>query len=335
MSPTQSRAGLPDGVPATDPATDSATRPEQPALAVAAVARRLGVAPSTLRTWDRRYGLGPSQHSAGSHRRYTTADVARLLVMRQLTLEGVAPADAARSARETEPALGGGTGAGSGAGELLRGGAGARDEAATPSALVEAAMRADELGCRRLLSAPMYDVETWWTELVEPARSGLAARTVLARPGEDPEWVLDGAALAVLRTRPLPVDAGPPVGERLVLMFATPRERRPLALHVLAAALVDRGVDARVVTGPVERRRVRELVAMAHPVAVVVLTELVVPDLAIVADLNAAVPDLPLFVGLAVDRSAQAQAQAQALSRTVHRAHSFLGLLHEVLAVAG
>ena len=325
MSPTEPRAGVPDGVAATD----SVTRPKQPALAVAAVARRLGVAPSTLRTWDRRYGLGPSQHSAGSHRRYTAADVARLLVMRQLTLQGVAPADAARSARETAPALVGGTG--SGAGERTRRGAGARDEAATPSALVEAAMRTDEIGCRRLLSAPTYDVETWWTELVEPARSGLAARTVLARPGEDPEWVLDGAALAVLRTRPLPVDAGQPVGERLVLMFATPRERRPLALHVLAAALADRGVDARVVTGPVELRRVLELVAMAHPVAVVVLTELARPDLAIVADLNAAVPDLPLFIGLAADRSEQ----AQAFGRTVHRAHSFTGLLHKVLAVTG
>ena len=72
--------------------------PESPALAVAAVARRLGVAPATLRTWDRRYGLGPSEHAAGSHRRYTTEDVGRLLIMRGLTLEGVAPVDAARAA---------------------------------------------------------------------------------------------------------------------------------------------------------------------------------------------------------------------------------------------
>ena len=49
-----------------------------PGLAVAAVARRLGVAPATLRTWDRRYGLGPSQHRAGSHPRYTDDDVAEV-----------------------------------------------------------------------------------------------------------------------------------------------------------------------------------------------------------------------------------------------------------------
>lgn len=67
-------------------------------LSVAAVARRLGVAPATLRTWDRRYGLGPSEHSAGSHRRYSEDDLMRLMIMRSLALEGVAPAEAARTA---------------------------------------------------------------------------------------------------------------------------------------------------------------------------------------------------------------------------------------------
>src|SRR5690554_4646585 len=69
-----------------------------PSLTVAAVARRLGVAPATLRTWDRRYGLGPSEHHAGAHRRYSAQDVGRLLIMRRLTLEGVAPSEAAQAA---------------------------------------------------------------------------------------------------------------------------------------------------------------------------------------------------------------------------------------------
>lgn len=69
-----------------------------PTLTVAAVARRLGVAPTTLRTWDRRYGLGPSARASGAHRRYTAADVARLEAMRRLVLAGVTPAEAARVA---------------------------------------------------------------------------------------------------------------------------------------------------------------------------------------------------------------------------------------------
>lgn len=67
-------------------------------LTVAAVARRLGVAPATLRTWDRRYGLGPSEHSTGEHRRYNAADLARLTLMRKLVIAGVSPAEAAQRA---------------------------------------------------------------------------------------------------------------------------------------------------------------------------------------------------------------------------------------------
>ena len=89
----------PSEAPPEDAASEGAdTEASPPGLAVAAVARRLGVAPATLRTWDRRYGLGPSEHSAGSHRRYSDDDVARLMVMRRLALEGVAPVDAARAA---------------------------------------------------------------------------------------------------------------------------------------------------------------------------------------------------------------------------------------------
>jgi DNA-binding transcriptional MerR regulator/methanogenic corrinoid protein MtbC1 len=73
-------------------------------LTVAAVARRLGVAPSTLRTWDRRYGLGPSAHTAGSHRRYSAQDLARLVVMRRLTGEGVPPSEAAQIANAASAA---------------------------------------------------------------------------------------------------------------------------------------------------------------------------------------------------------------------------------------
>ncbi|KWX10749.1 MerR family transcriptional regulator, partial [Carbonactinospora thermoautotrophica] len=69
-----------------------------PALTVSAVARRLGVAPATLRTWARRYGLEPSGHVAGAHRRYTPADIARLETMHRLMLDGVSAAEAARAA---------------------------------------------------------------------------------------------------------------------------------------------------------------------------------------------------------------------------------------------
>jgi DNA-binding transcriptional MerR regulator len=56
------------------------------------------VAAATLRSWERRYGLAPSLHTRGGHRRYGPADLARLQVMHRLVREGVPPAEAARVA---------------------------------------------------------------------------------------------------------------------------------------------------------------------------------------------------------------------------------------------
>ena len=78
------------------------TKKDEELLTVAAVARRLGVAPATLRTWDRRYGLGPSSHEAGEHRRYCAADLAKLMLMRRLISAGVAPSDAAEKAKASK-----------------------------------------------------------------------------------------------------------------------------------------------------------------------------------------------------------------------------------------
>ena len=74
---------------------------DEPHLSVAAVARLLGIAPATLRTWDRRYGIGPSAHAPGRHRRYSPDDLARLETMRHALVRGVGPAEAARYALAT------------------------------------------------------------------------------------------------------------------------------------------------------------------------------------------------------------------------------------------
>ncbi|WP_236751029.1 MerR family transcriptional regulator [Actinoalloteichus hymeniacidonis] len=76
---------------------------DEPSLTVAAMARRLGIAPATLRTWDRRYGLGPSGHTSGRHRRYGPRDLARLELMQHALLRGASPAEAARYALNTPP----------------------------------------------------------------------------------------------------------------------------------------------------------------------------------------------------------------------------------------
>ncbi|MFE4696118.1 MerR family transcriptional regulator [Streptomyces sp. NPDC056738] len=64
------------------------------------LARRLGVSPTTLRSWDRRYGLGPAVRADGRHRRWTPDDVAMVQEMCRLTAAGLPPAEAARAAKE-------------------------------------------------------------------------------------------------------------------------------------------------------------------------------------------------------------------------------------------
>ncbi len=48
---------------------------------MSSVSDELGVSPSTLRTWERRYGLGPAQRETGERRRYQPEDVDRLRAM--------------------------------------------------------------------------------------------------------------------------------------------------------------------------------------------------------------------------------------------------------------
>ncbi|MEU9859402.1 MerR family transcriptional regulator [Streptomyces sp. NPDC047971] len=69
-------------------------------ITTGAVARRLGVSPTTLRSWDQRYGIGPAKREDGRHRRWSPADVEMLEAMCRLTTSGVPPAEAARVARE-------------------------------------------------------------------------------------------------------------------------------------------------------------------------------------------------------------------------------------------
>ena len=67
----------------------------EPVFTVSGAARRLGIPAATLRTWERRHGIGPSGRSAGGHRRYTSDDLIRLRAMRTLVETGVPPAQAA------------------------------------------------------------------------------------------------------------------------------------------------------------------------------------------------------------------------------------------------
>ncbi|MFY0409188.1 MerR family transcriptional regulator [Solicola sp. PLA-1-18] len=86
--------------PVTDDATTTARTDARPApgetdllWGVGAVATRLNLPPATLRTWERRYGVGPSERTQGGHRRYSEEDILRAQVVAHLISRGV-PAQA-------------------------------------------------------------------------------------------------------------------------------------------------------------------------------------------------------------------------------------------------
>lgn len=219
-------------------------------LTVAAVAARLGVAASTLRTWDRRYGLGPTQRQAGSHRRYSPDDLARLETMRALSLRGVALGDAARMALRSAPA------------------AGATGQDLDPLTLAAAAVDSGHDRLLRALRASVVAVgliETY-TDRLLPALDLLADPSRSDAPGHDPRSALAAAFLGVVRERtttPVPADGG----DGLVLVSAPGSD--VVAAHVVAGSLHEVGLRARVVSA-----RDRVEVERSRPDGVVLVVEL-------------------------------------------------------------
>lgn len=226
-------------------------------LTVAAVARRLGIAPATLRTWDRRYGLGPSQHAAGSHRRYSSADVARLDRMRLHVISGVAPGDAAREALSWSPGATDGDAVGMEGPQgsspdaqviplpVHASAAGATDEKALSRGLLRAAMALDGDACGTIVSDSIDRCGVVWTweRLVVPVLVSIGLKWEQTGQGIDVEHVLSEAVQAELSMRAIRTAKSSP---GCVLLACVEGELHALALWAVAAGLAERGVLVRM-----------------------------------------------------------------------------------------
>ncbi len=221
-------------------------RVDEPQLSVAAVARQLGIAPATLRTWDRRYGVGPADHTPGTHRRYSTHDIARLELMRRALLRGATSAAAATYALATPlPDL----------------------DTASPTPIPHTALQAVTPRDRKgglARAATALDAETvddllnesiaavgaqiTWDAVVRPVLGAIAQRWVETGTGIEIEHLLSDCVTrvfcALAASTPTPT-AARPATTRPVLLAGMAGDQHRLPLVVLCATLAQRGVACR------------------------------------------------------------------------------------------
>ncbi|MEV6488316.1 MerR family transcriptional regulator [Actinoplanes sp. NPDC051633] len=274
------------------------------ALTAGAVARRLGVAVTTLRTWHQRYGLGPSRHVPGQHRRYTAEDLDRLEVMRRLTAQGVAPAEAAAwakrvpvpldsapaadpgwaaAAAEIEPdgAASDGASPDGAAGDGAAPGGNTRDGGghaipvgrAGPTArgLARAAMRLDGPAQRDLLEMVVQrrGVVRAWDEVIMPVLIGIGERYAATLRYIEVEHLLSRSVTEVLSgvSRP-PAGTSP-----RILLAAADEEQHTLPLEALAAALAENGVPTRLLGARVPPASLSDAIERTGPAAVLLWSQ--------------------------------------------------------------
>ncbi|MBY8878240.1 MerR family transcriptional regulator [Actinacidiphila acidipaludis] len=258
-------------------------------LTTGAVARRLGVSPTTLRSWDRRYGLGPVIRSQGHHRRWSPQDVAVVEEMCRLTAAGAPPAEAARVARATsggspqatEPKPAGGETwrtAEPGA-PARRGGAGGGlplggDVRQECRGLSRAAVRLDapELERRLVDAVRQHGLVVAWEEVMVPTLRAVGRKWESSGDRYvEVEHLLSWHVSTTLRRAALVLEpaAQPATAAGPVVLACTPGELHCLPLEALEAALALAGVPTRMLGAAVPVEALIACVRRTGPAAVV------------------------------------------------------------------
>jgi len=201
-------------------------------ITVGELARRLGVAPATLRTWARRYGLGPSGHEVGAHRRYDRVDVARIAVMRRLVISGVSPKEAALIAVNADVSEA----------ENLP-----KIKFEERSEIVEVILKAlesldisfvNEIIRREILA---NGVIVSWVEILTPTLVKVGDHWSRTGLGIGSEHLFSEILIKIFRE--ISAEIENPVNAKPVVLAAIGEELHSLALHALSAALAERNIQ--------------------------------------------------------------------------------------------
>ncbi|MFE2700734.1 MerR family transcriptional regulator [Streptomyces mirabilis] len=258
---------------------EAAAQPVEAGVTTGSLARRLGVSPTTLRSWDRRYGVGPAVRSDGRHRRWTPQDVAMLEEMCRLTSAGVPPAQAARTAQE-------GVGRNRPGPELPGGGdrpCGHRSQAAGAlplgdvrqecRGLARAAVRLDAptVGDQLASLVARYGVVLAWDEVMVPTLHAVGRKWESSgdRYVEVEHLLSWHISRALHRATASVGPVGTPAAAAgPVVLACVPGEQHSLALEALHAGLVELGLPTRMFGAAVPTEALTAAVRRLGPKAV-------------------------------------------------------------------
>lgn len=222
---------------------DSGERGAEVSWPVGAVAQRVGLPAPTLRSWDRRYGIGPTERTEGNHRRYTAADVRRIRLMSRLTATGVPAQAASEVVRALDDAAvahrleadAAGVAGGDEAGPSAQG---------SVDAIVAAATALDAVTLTTLYRQTLrqWELTTAWADVLAPALREIGRRWSDGSLGVESEHLASELLQSELRAvvhahrQRLP---GPPV-----VLASADDEQHHLPLLAVDAELARRGISS-------------------------------------------------------------------------------------------
>ncbi|WP_344327190.1 MerR family transcriptional regulator [Aeromicrobium halocynthiae] len=204
---------------------------DQEMWSVGEVARRLGLPASTLRTWERRYGIGPSARSAGGHRRYIADDAVQLEHMATLVAQGVPAAEAARAVHRAASAA---------HEEIVRD---PQETGEFADAIVAAARAYDSDAIRQLFLGCLVEhpVTVAWHRFFAPSLRRVGDEWSTGGLSVGGEHLVSDNLITVLRAYAHERMSGPS-HHRSVLLASAEDDEHALPLLAVQAALVDEGI---------------------------------------------------------------------------------------------
>ncbi len=188
--------------------------------------------PTSPCTWARRYGIGPTDHESGSHRRYCPEDLAKLTTMRRLIIAGMSPAEAAEKALNTKSAI-----------KMEKIVGGFSDRPDVIDALHSAANALDKNFIESTLRNDIekHGVIRSWQEVIVPVLVMLGKSWEETGEGIEIEHFFSETLKRILRERSSMIQK--PINPRPVLVASVGEEMHSLAIHALTAALAERNIE--------------------------------------------------------------------------------------------